>query len=117
MRLYISFTAAYAMPRDHGRLRHMKAMLAAVNRVLFERWDPIGALAMDPSWPRDEYEGYAAGVLGLVLHNASDDVIAEHLAQIEHQWMGLIPSPLARRVAIAAEIRAAVRAAGDAGPD
>ena len=89
-------------------------LLAAVNRVLFDRWDPIGARAMDPRWPRDEYEGYAAGILGLVLHRASDDVIAEHLAQIEHQWMGLIPSPLDRRVAIAAEIRAAVAAARDA---
>ena len=92
-------------------------LITAVNRVLFERWDPIGALAMDPNWPRDEYEGYAAAILGLVLHRASDDVIAEHLAQIEHQWMGLIPSPLDRRVAIAAEIRAAVAAARNGTPD
>lgn len=89
----------------------MNDLIAAVNRVLFERWDPIGARAMDPAWPRDEYEGYAAGVLELVLHSASDDVIAEHLAQIEHQWMGLIPTSLDSRVAIAAEIRAAVRKA------
>ena len=87
----------------------MSDLIAAVNRVLFERWDPIGARAMDPAWPRDEYEGYAAGLLELVLHHASDDVIAEHLAQIEHQWMGLIPTSLETRVAIAAEIRAAVR--------
>ena len=86
-------------------------LLAAVNRVLFDSWDPIGARAMDPDWPRDEYEGYAASVLALVLHRASDDVIAEHLAQLEHQWMGLIPSPLARRVQIAGAIRAAVVAA------
>ena len=98
-------------PDDNGRL------IGAVSRVLFERWDPIGARAMDPQWPRDEYEGYAAGILDLVLHHASDDVIAEHLAQIEHQWMGLIPSPLGSRVAIAAEIRAAVVAARDGAPD
>jgi hypothetical protein len=95
---------------DAGNAKHL---IAAVNRVLFERWDPIGVRDMDPAWPRDEYEGYAAGVLGLVLHHASDDVIAEHLAQIEHQWMDLIPSPLERRVRIAAEIRAAVEAARD----
>ena len=89
----------------------MKELIAAVNRVLFEHWDPIGARAMDPSWPRDEYEGYAAGLLELVLHHASDDVIAEHLAQIEHQWMGLIPSSLDARLAVAAEIRTAVRSA------
>lgn len=91
-----------------SRERDTTRLIAAVNRVLFDRWDPIGAQVMDPHWPRDEYEGYAAGLLQLVLHNASNDVIAEHLAQIEHQWMGLIPSPLDRRVAIAAEIRAAV---------
>jgi hypothetical protein len=91
----------------------MKRLIAAVNRILFERWDPIGARAMDPAWPRDEYEGYAAAVLGLVLHSASDDVVAEHLARIEDHWMGLAPSPLAHRLAIASEIRLAVRAASD----
>jgi hypothetical protein len=90
-------------------------LIAAVSRVLFERWDPIGVGA-EPGWPRDEYEGYAAGLLELVLRRASDDVVAEHLAWIEDRWMGLTPSPLARRVAVAAEIRRAVRgAAGDGG--
>lgn len=88
----------------------MPALLAAVSAVLFDRWDPIGAQAMDPSWPRDEYDGYAAGVLELMLNNASDDVVAEHLARIEDRWMGLTPSPLARRIAVVSDIRAAVRA-------
>ena len=87
----------------------MKDQIALVNRILFERWDPIGVSA-DSSWPRDEYEGYAAGVLGLVLRHASDDVVAEHLARIEDEWMGLTPSPLRRRLAVAAEIRKVVRA-------
>jgi hypothetical protein len=85
-------------------------LTAIVSRLLFERWDPIGA-GDDPGWPRDEYEGYAAGVLGLVLRHASDEVVAEHLGRIEDEWMGLTPSPFERRVAIAAAIRAAVRAA------
>jgi hypothetical protein len=88
----------------------MNDLIAAVSHVLFDRWDPIGA-SDDPTWPRDEYEGYAAALLGLVLHHASDDVIAEHLARIEDHWMGLSPTPLANRVAVAAEIRAAVRSA------
>lgn len=92
----------------------MTHLLAVVNRILFERWDPIGA-SDDPGWPRDEYEGYAAGVLDLVLRHASDDVVAEHLARIEDEWMGLTPSPLARRVRVAVEIREAVRAAGRRG--
>jgi hypothetical protein len=85
-----------------------KDLIAVVNRVLFDHWDPIG-VNDDPEWPRDEYEGYADGILGLVLRHASDDVVAEHLGRIEDQWMGLTPSPLARRVAVAAQIREAVR--------
>ena len=49
-------------------------------------------------------------MLGLILRHASDDVVAEHLARIEDEWMGLTPSPLRRRLAVAAEIRKAVRA-------
>lgn len=86
-----------------------RALIDAVSRVLFEMWDPIGAKAMDPAWPRDEYEGYAADLLRLVLNRASEDVLAEHLAQLEDHWMGLAPSPLARRLEIAAALRAAVR--------
>jgi hypothetical protein len=87
------------------------ALLAQVTEVLFARWDPIGAKAMDPAWPRDEYEGYSASVLALVRTNASDDVIAELLARIEDHWMGLVPSPLASRLDVAANLRALVRAA------
>lgn len=84
------------------------ALLAIVSRILYERWDPLGVhLAEDAL--EDEYEGYAAGVLDLVLRHSSDDAVAEHLARIEQQWMGLRPLPLARRVAVAAELRAAVR--------
>lgn len=88
------------------------ALLAAVSRVLFDRWDPIGAKAMDPNWPRDEYDGYAAALLRLVLAGASDDVVAEHLAQIEHHWMGVIPSPLRHRLEVANALRTAVRDVG-----
>ncbi|MGZ8413031.1 MAG: hypothetical protein ACXW05_09880 [Gemmatirosa sp.] len=89
------------------------ALLAVVNRVLYTRWDPLGVHRVEDAFA-DEYEGYAAGVLALVLRHSSDDAVAEHLARIEDRWMGLRPSPLARRVAIAAEIRRAVRAARDA---
>jgi hypothetical protein len=86
------------------------ALIAAVSEVLFARWDPIGAKAMDPAWPRDEYEGYSASVLALVRANASDDVVAELLARIEDHWMGLAPSPLASRLDVAVHLRAIVRA-------
>jgi hypothetical protein len=90
-----------------------------VSGVLFDRWDPLGVRAQDGRWPRDEYEGYAAGLLELIDHAASDDVVAEHLARLETAWMGIDPpSPLEHRVAVAAELRAAVHAVrrkGDGG--
>lgn len=84
-------------------------LIAAVTEVLFARWDPIGAKTMDPAWPRDEYEGYSASVLALVLANASDDVIAELLARIEDHWMGLTPSPLESRLGVATHLRTILR--------
>ena len=90
----------------------MKPVIDAVSAVLFERWDPIGVRELDRRWPRDEYEGYAAGILELIDHAASDDVVAEHLARLESAWMGLEPpSPLEHRLAVVAELRAAIRAA------
>ncbi len=86
----------------------MTDLIAAVEGVLFDVWDPMGVRAEDPHWPRDEYAGYAAGVLELLLNHASDDVVAEHLAAIESEWMGLQPSPLAHRSSVARAARTAV---------
>jgi hypothetical protein len=99
------------MPRKSRRSREAKAVIDAISSVLFERWDPMKVRAQDPRWPRDEYEGYAAGLLELIDDAASDDVVAEHLARLESAWMGLEPpSPLARRLAVVAELRAVVGA-------
>ena len=99
-------------PRKPRDSRESKAVIDAVSGVLFDRWDPMGVRALDARWPRDEYEGYAAGTIQLIDHAASDDVVAEHLARLESAWMGLEPpSPLAHRLAVAADLRATVRAA------
>ncbi len=98
------------MPKKPRKSRESKAVIEAVSGVLFDRWDPMAVRAQDARWPRDEYEGYAAGLLDLIDHAASDDVIAEHLARLESAWMGVEPpSPLESRLAIAAELRGAVR--------
>ena len=90
----------------------MKAVIDAISTVLFERWDPMSVRAQDARWPRDEYEGYAAGILELIDHAASDDVVAEHLARLESAWMGLEPpSPLEHRLAVVGALRGAIRAA------
>jgi hypothetical protein len=90
----------------------VKAVIDAISGVLFERWDPMGVRAQDAKWPRDEYEGYAAGILELIDRAASDDVVAEHLARLEGAWMGVEPpSPLEHRLAVVGELRTAIRAA------
>ena len=95
---------------------HDRALMAAINTVLFERWDPLGVRAADPRWPRDEYEGYTLTVLGQLQRRSSDDVIAEHLAWIEREWMGIDPpSPLAHRLAVVAALREAVGGGGRSG--
>jgi hypothetical protein len=89
----------------------VKAVIDAISAVLFERWDPIGVRELDRRWPRDEYEGYAAGILELIDHAASDDVVAEHLARLETAWMGVDPpSSLEHRLDVVAALRAAIRA-------
>ena len=107
------------MPRKPRKARESKAVITAITSVLFERWDPMNVRGEDERWPRDEYEGYAAALLELIDHAASDDVVAEHLARLESAWMGLDPpSPLMRRLAVVAELRAvigAVRRHGTAG--
>jgi hypothetical protein len=106
-----------AMPKKPRRSREAKALIDAVSSVFFQRWDPMGVRAEDERWPRDEYEGYAAGVLELIDHAASDDVIAEHLARLEGAWMGIEPpTPLDHRLAVVAELRAVIGAVRRQGP-
>jgi len=94
----------------------VKPVIDAISAVLFERWDPIGVRALDRRWPRDEYEGYAAGILELIDRAASDDVVAEHLARLETAWMGVDPpSALRDRLAVVTALRAAIRAAREPG--
>jgi hypothetical protein len=105
------------VPKKPRKSRDAKAVIDAISSVLFERWDPMGVRALDKRWPRDEYEGYAAGLLELIDHAASDDVVAEHLARLESAWMGLEPpTPLGHRLTVVVELRAAVRAVRRHGP-
>ena len=74
---------------------------------------------MNPEWPRDEYESYVGGIVGVVQRGGSDSAIAEHLAALEMDSMGVGPSPLERRLDVARRVRAAIReydgVAGDEG--
>jgi hypothetical protein len=60
-----------------------------VDEVLFYVWDPIGV--SDQPCARGEYENYVAGVLQLLRDNDVASPIAEHLATIVRNSMGLPP--------------------------
>jgi hypothetical protein len=49
-----------------------------IRHVFNEIWDPIGVMD-DPTWPRDEYDGYIGHMFELLTSNASDQQISEYL--------------------------------------
>ena len=66
-------------------------------------WDPIGVFAMDPHWPRDEYDGYVEMTLHLLESGASEEQLVEYFSKVAHQTMGLsrpqtLPSFLAKKL-------------------
>jgi hypothetical protein len=83
-----------------------KRVSRAVNRILFEHWDPLGIRAAEG--PEDEYLSYVPQLIGRVQRGASDAELADYLAEVKSRQMGLsaFPSGLLRE--IAARIRAAV---------
>jgi hypothetical protein len=83
-----------------------KRVSHAVNRILFEHWDPLGIRAGEG--PEDEYLGYVPQLIGRVQRGASDAELAEYLAELESRQMGLSAVPSGRRIDTAARIRAAV---------
>ena len=68
-----------------------------VDEVLHYRWDPCQASGVPQA--RDEYYGYLPSIFSLVRGGADAVTIAEHLASIEQERMGL-PGNTASLVAI-----------------
>ena len=58
-----------------------------VDEVLFYIWDPIGI--KDEPYARSEYHSYVMSVLGHVVHNKSEEEIADFLCKVESESMGL----------------------------
>lgn len=70
-------------PRE-GRAREIQSAIA---KVLLEDWDPIGVAGIEEA--KDEYDSYVGGVYRLLAEDATPEELAEHLASIEHEAMGL----------------------------
>jgi len=72
-----------------------------IRLILLHEWDPIGV--QDEPSAQDEYDSYVGGVYRLLTDGASPEMVAEHLARIEGERMGL-PSSVDRRVPVATKL-------------
>jgi hypothetical protein len=59
-----------------------------LRQILFWRWDPIGVSDQFPA-TADEYDGYAPGIAALLRLGVEEEALAEHLAFVERELMGL----------------------------
>ena len=66
----------------------------SIREILFKEWDPLGVSDLAPD---NEYDSYIAGVYELLLSNANEGAIADHLRQIEIARMGEVSSPENRK--------------------
>jgi hypothetical protein len=60
-----------------------------IRRVLLQCWDPIG-IRSEPN-AQDEYDGYLGGIYELLVRNATNEEIANHLRRIVEERMALHP--------------------------
>jgi hypothetical protein len=61
------------MPKEESR-----RVRCEIRKVFIEVWDPIGVMD-DPTWPRDEYDGYIGRTFELLVMGGSDEEIIDHL--------------------------------------
>lgn len=88
-----------------GASLEYRVAFSAIHAVLVKEWDPIGV--SDEPMAQDEYDFYIPGIYRLLVEGANDATIAEHLAQIETQQIGL-SSREDRNLRVASLLRAAM---------
>ena len=62
-------------------------LMSRVRQVLLADWDPIGI--RDVPQARDEYDGYAATIVGMLAGGASLAELSDRLVEMEVDSMGL----------------------------
>lgn len=60
-----------------------------IDEVLYYVWDPIGV--SDEPCARGEYDDYIPDVFRMLMNSVDVEVIAEHLAKLTKEAMGLTP--------------------------
>jgi len=74
-------------PIEERRRRRGAEIYAAVRKVLFWSWDPIGVRECVKG--EDEYDSYIGPVYRLLASGAPDKEIESYLVQTERETMGL----------------------------
>ncbi len=79
----------------------LKALHTRVDEILYYVWDPIGV--SDVPDVRDEYTSYVPQVVSLLLKSTPKEDLADHLALIQRDQMGMMP-PDRNRAAYVAQL-------------
>lgn len=67
--------------------KEQENLYKAVDEILWNDWDPIGVHEVVP---RDEYQSYVPQIFSMLIHNNTEDEIAEKLYKIETQTIGVL---------------------------
>ncbi|HXG99854.1 MAG TPA: hypothetical protein VNI79_05520 [Sphingomicrobium sp.] len=63
--------------------------LSALREIGWAKWDPIGVGGPKDGWPADEYDTYILQAAGQLWNGKSEEEVADYLARIETEHMGL----------------------------
>lgn len=61
--------------------------LSRLRKIGWEYWDPIGLVG--ESWSNDEYDAYLLQAFGRLWNGANTEEVADYLANVETEHMGL----------------------------
>ena len=62
----------------------------AIRQIMFRDWDPIGVCG---DLPEDEYDSYIGGVYRILATSRSEDALAQFLAGVERDVLGVSEAP------------------------
>ncbi len=85
--VYVSEFEEDKLPYNQHEWRKRAKLRIAIDKILWEDWDPIGVNDMAP---RDEYRSYVPQILNMMMAGATVTLIAERLYYIETVTMGLM---------------------------
>lgn len=87
----------------HDEKRRGVEIQEQIRQVLLHDWDPIGVQEVPEA--QDEYDSYVGGVYRLLVSNARDEELVDHLSRIEREVMGLGPRDKSGLLSVVQKLR------------